>query len=787
MLDRLPPEIAESICRWLDAKSVVRLSQVSQRWNDIIKRSSAVQYAIELELSGLCNVDNSSFSPASVARLAALMAYRNSWDRFNPKKHAQVTPAALGGNYWELSCNVFATYDSDRGFTFQRIPCALRNIVPERWDLPVFSGDIADFTMDYSQDLLVVLEVGASMCMVVHLLSMKTGQPHSSARLPRLSRDVEKPTATAFSSFQMRIFGSYVGVMADIGADYTEIELMVWEWRNGSLKKHIYSPALTSFAFLDNERIIISTFLEDDYMKTLVPQLQVLEIAGYMNDMDGSLTLCLPSVDRADVHDVEMLIITEPAPSWPVGTIHEAPFVATHDDRLFVVSLQGFEEGEEDEDDLADPTFLLCIPLSVILGFLRSQYGDPCFLWSDWGPPFTRMIRLLRSPEPWSCFVYGSRCVIQISPDECQMLDFKKVYPLSDNRITHDKKIDQNGRLFVEPVLTSGPFSLRKFPIPASNAVMMTEDSILTVSVSFLSPVLPLNEPIFFFSLTKKDVPYSLSSNSVFLDRELLDVGIGVSRTAHGVPCSLPPSFIISSPLVSSLLLKSPSCAAYFLIPMSPNKRRIAVLGSRSVGQLPRHSPALALAYFGPGKSSLIIQFCQNEFVDSYYPTIESTFAKTVNFKNNEYDCDIIDTAGQDEFSLLNSKHAIGVHGYVLVYSVNSRNSFEMIQIIYDKIISFCGVTSVPCVIVGSKTDLVARFLLSFVLSLLNSSHGRRSRQVAITEGQQLADSNHTAFVETSAKENKNVVKVFEDCLEEIEKRVPNNQAEPPANRCLIM
>jgi len=185
---------------------------------------------------------------------------------------------------------------------------------------------------------------------------------------------------------------------------------------------------------------------------------------------------------------------------------------------------------------------------------------------------------------------------------------------------------------------------------------------------------------------------------------------------------------------------------------MSSNKRRIAVLGSRSVG-----------------KSSLIIQYCQNEFVESYYPTIESTFAKTVPFKNAEYECEIIDTAGQDEFSILNSKHAIGIHGYVLVYSVSSRNSFDMIQIVYDKIIDFCGVTNIPCVIVGSKNDL------------------DKSRQVKPEEGQKLAKTNETAFIETSAKTNTNVAKVFELCLSEIEKRTPNNQAEPPVNRCLIM
>lgn len=124
-----------------------------------------------------------------------------------------------------------------------------------------------------------------------------------------------------------------------------------------------------------------------------------------------------------------------------------------------------------------------------------------------------------------------------------------------------------------------------------------------------------------------------------------------------------------------------------------------------------------------------MVQYIENHFVESYYPTIESTFSKTINYNGVDYDCDIIDTAGQvrspnnllaslkayflrsfqDEFTLLNSKHAIGIHGYILVYSVTSRKSFEMVQVVYDKIINFCGINQIPCVIVGSKTDLQKR------------------------------------------------------------------------------
>jgi hypothetical protein len=42
----------------------------------------------------------------------------------------------------------------------------------------------------------------------------------------------------------------------------------------------------------------------------------------------------------------------------------------------------------------------------------------------------------------------------------------------------------------------------------------------------------------------------------------------------------------------------------------------------------------------------------------------------------------------KDEYSILNSKHFIGIHGYVIVYSVASKQSFEMARVIRDKILN---------------------------------------------------------------------------------------------------
>lgn len=50
---------------------------------------------------------------------------------------------------------------------------------------------------------------------------------------------------------------------------------------------------------------------------------------------------------------------------------------------------------------------------------------------------------------------------------------------------------------------------------------------------------------------------------------------------------------------------------------------------------------------FFSGKSSLAVQYVDGHFVDSYYPTIENTFTKTIRYKGQDYLTEIVDTAGQ--------------------------------------------------------------------------------------------------------------------------------------------
>ncbi|EPE34041.1 P-loop containing nucleoside triphosphate hydrolase [Glarea lozoyensis ATCC 20868] len=187
-------------------------------------------------------------------------------------------------------------------------------------------------------------------------------------------------------------------------------------------------------------------------------------------------------------------------------------------------------------------------------------------------------------------------------------------------------------------------------------------------------------------------------------------------------------------------------------MPAPPKQRKIAIVGSRSVG-----------------KSSLTVRFVDGHFVESYYPTIENTFSKVIKHKGQEYATEIIDTAGQDEYSILNSKHFIGIHGYMLVYSVASTQTFEMVQVIRDKILNHLGSEWVPIVIVGNKSDLRSE-----------------QRQVTAEEGKALAEKYQCAWTEASARYDENVAKAFELMIGQVEKS--QNPNEPTGgNKCLVM
>ena len=149
------------------------------------------------------------------------------------------------------------------------------------------------------------------------------------------------------------------------------------------------------------------------------------------------------------------------------------------------------------------------------------------------------------------------------------------------------------------------------------------------------------------------------------------------------------------------------------------------------------------VGFRGVGKSSLAMQFVNGKFTreSEYIPTIEQTFQKNITLNNVKFECDLVDTAGMDEYSSFTRQASVGAHGYLFVYAITSKASFEKLKQVHENLLNLIGDDNVPMVLVAQKCDL--------------SEH----QEVSEEEGQQLADSWSCPFVQASAKLNRNVGK----------------------------
>lgn len=178
-------------------------------------------------------------------------------------------------------------------------------------------------------------------------------------------------------------------------------------------------------------------------------------------------------------------------------------------------------------------------------------------------------------------------------------------------------------------------------------------------------------------------------------------------------------------------------------------ERKIVVMGYRSVG-----------------KSSLVIQYVENQFVDNYEPTIENTFQKRIKVGGQDYNLQVVDTAGQDEHMIMHDSYIMNVHGYIIVYSVNSDKSFKVAQNVHEKLKDLKGELGVPIVLVGNKKDL------------------RMERVISFEDGKRLADSWKAPFLEASAKENSSVREIFEKIIQVIQQQ--ENGGQQTKSSCVL-
>ncbi|KAJ7578144.1 ras family-domain-containing protein [Mycena floridula] len=152
----------------------------------------------------------------------------------------------------------------------------------------------------------------------------------------------------------------------------------------------------------------------------------------------------------------------------------------------------------------------------------------------------------------------------------------------------------------------------------------------------------------------------------------------------------------------------------------------------------------------GVGKSALTIQFVQQHFVDEYDPTIEDSYRKQCVIDGEVALLDVLDTAGQEEYGAMRETYMRTGEGFLLVYSITSRSSFEEMSNFHQQVLRVKDMDSFPVVVVANKSDL------------------EYQRQVGSNEGRDLANHFGCKFIETSAKQRINVDEAFSQLVREI-------------------
>ncbi|EGG24575.1 type A von Willebrand factor domain-containing protein [Cavenderia fasciculata] len=121
---------------------------------------------------------------------------------------------------------------------------------------------------------------------------------------------------------------------------------------------------------------------------------------------------------------------------------------------------------------------------------------------------------------------------------------------------------------------------------------------------------------------------------------------------------------------------------------------------------------------------------------------MSSIYSKT-NLDSSTCLLDILDTAGQEEYSCMRDQYVRTGDCFVIVYDVTNRRSFDEVEPLKRHVERVKDCNDTPVIIVGNKVDRTSE------------------RAVSTAEGESLARSLGCLFIETSAKTAKNVQETF--------------------------
>ncbi|KAJ3764803.1 ras protein [Lentinula raphanica] len=165
------------------------------------------------------------------------------------------------------------------------------------------------------------------------------------------------------------------------------------------------------------------------------------------------------------------------------------------------------------------------------------------------------------------------------------------------------------------------------------------------------------------------------------------------------------------------------------------------------------------------GKTALAVRI--------YDPTIEDAYRKQLIVDDRMCMVEVIDTAGQDNFITLRDQWVRDGQGFILVYSITSRSTFDHLDMFRQSMLRVKRGDPI-FIIVGNQSDK------------------NNEREVLKDEGAALARHFGCEFIETSAKTAQNVERIFIDLVRALRRRSnveagPTKPQREKKTKCVIL